>query len=157
MQFLRLIAVLAIALGALVFSSVTAVAKPSPSHAAVPTTGPITHDVENQAVSKVARAQFLAWQLGKIDRARYTDVLSQLITDEKVATSSQGLSRLGPLQKLEYVGVTGVEGLPPDNKTYLYHMICGAGAVYMQFSLTPTGKISSMLFRDKLDPDTSQQ
>lgn len=119
-----------------------------------PTTGPIAKAVEDPAISKIARAQFLAWQLGKIDRRRYTDVVSQLITDDKIASSSAGLSRLGPLQTLEFVGLTGVEGLPPDNKTYLYHMICGAGAVYMQFSLTPAGKISSMLFRDKLDnPD----
>jgi hypothetical protein len=153
MQLLRLAMVLALATCALGSASAPAGAAPtpSPSPAAVPTTGPIKHEPEDPAVSKVARAQFLAWQLGKVDRSRYTDVLSQLISAEKIANSSQGLSRLGPLEKLEYVGRATVDGLPPDNKSYVYHMVCGGGAVYMLFSLTPTGKISSMLFRNALD------
>lgn len=153
MQAIRLALALACTIGAfaVVHSAASARPSPAPSPGATPTVGPISHEPEDPAVTKVARAQFLAWQLGKLDRSRYTDVLSQLITDDRIANSSQGLSKLGPLQRIEWVGLTGVEGLAPNNKTYLYHMVCGTGAVFMQFSLTPAGKISSMLFRDQLD------
>ncbi len=105
---------------------------------------------EDPVATKVARQQFVAWQIGSIDRTGYTDELSALASPDQVASTSKALLQLGSLQKPEWAGFRLVEGVPPGSKTYLYKMLCSLGSVFMQFSITKEGKLAGIIFRDNL-------
>jgi hypothetical protein len=120
------------------------------THRATPTPAPTPVPPADPAVTKAAFQQFVAWQLGIIDRTRYTDEMNVLITPEKLTQSAKGLSALGALETAEYLGPKPASGVPPGSKTYVYRMHCSLGAVFMQFSVAPDGKVAAIIFRDNL-------
>ncbi|HEY5258184.1 MAG TPA: hypothetical protein VIJ12_07355 [Candidatus Baltobacteraceae bacterium] len=123
-----------------------AIARPHPAPAATPAPLP----PEDPAISKIAFGQFLAWQIGKVDRSRYTDAVDALMTPDTIAAAAQDLVSLGALQRVVWKGPSVAQGVPAGSKTYLYQVICSDGQVYMQFSIGPNGKLASMVFRKTL-------
>jgi hypothetical protein len=117
-----------------------------------PTPAPIATPLppEDPAITAIARKQFVLWQAGVISRDGYTDEMNQLVTPDKLAETSKELGHLGGLLHAVWAGPASADDVPQGSKTYVYHMVCSDGAVYMEFSIEPTGKIAGMLFRDDL-------
>jgi hypothetical protein len=105
---------------------------------------------EDPAITLIARKQFVAWQASIVNHGLYTDEMNALMTPDKVTETSKALGQLGALQHAVWAGPATAEDVPPGTKTYLYHMLCADGQVYMEFSIEPTGKFAGMLFRDNL-------
>jgi len=117
---------------------------------ATPTPSPAPLPPEDPAGTKAARQLFVTWQLGVIDRTKYTDELNALATDDQLQHTSVQLAGLGSLKTLDWLGYRHADGVPDGSKTYVYRANCANGAVLMQFSITPLGKIAGIIFRDSL-------
>ncbi len=115
---------------------------PSPTYAPLPQPSP--------AIAAIARREFLAWQLGSIDRSRYVPQMADALSAEQVQKVSSELARLGALKDAVFVNYAKVDALPPTAVTYVYHMLCENGAVYMLFSLDGHGIIQFIQYRDTL-------
>jgi hypothetical protein len=146
----KLVALMLIVAASAVFS--VASSQPALARAthATPTPAPTPIGPEDPAASKIARQQFVAWQVGSLDRTRYTDDLNKLADDDQVSHTAAALRQLGALQSMEWMGYRSAEGVPEGSKTYVYRAHCANGSVLMQFSLAPDGKIAGMIFRDNL-------
>ena len=59
---------------------------------------------EDPAVTAIAHREFVAWQIGVVNKARYTPDLAAAITDDKIKQSSAALAQLGTFERSEYVG-----------------------------------------------------
>lgn len=105
---------------------------------------------EDPAITLIARKQFVAWQVASLNRDLYTDEMNGLMTPDKVTETSKALAQLGALEHAVWAGPATADDVPAGSKTYLYHMLCAGGQVYMEFSIEPTGKLAGMLFRDNL-------
>jgi hypothetical protein len=141
--------VLAVAVSTAAYSAVA----PQPAQArahATPTPAPTPLPPEEPDATKVARQQFVAWQLGTLDRARYTDELNGLADADAVTKTSAALTQLGSLQSMEWLGYRTAPGVIAGTKTYLYRVHGSRGTVLMQFSIQPDGKIAGIIFRDNL-------
>jgi hypothetical protein len=115
----------------------------------VPTAAP----PEDPAVTAIAHREFVSWQIGVVNKARYTPDLAAAITDDKVKQSSTALAALGTFERSEYLGPASVADAQPgeDVHGYVYRMICSEGAVYMNLALSgPENKVAFIGFRDKL-------
>ena len=123
-----------------------AAARPHPTPTATPTPLPL----EDPAISKIALGQFLAWQIGKVDRRRYTDAVDAMMTPDTIAAAARDLVSLGALQRVVWEGPSVAQGVPAGSKAYLYLVICSDGQVYMQFFIGPDGKLASIVFRKTL-------
>ena len=90
---------------------------------------------EDPAVTAIARREFVAWQTGVVNKARYTPDLAAAITDDKVERRSTALAALGPFERSDYVGPATIADAEPgeDVRGYFYRMICSEGAVYMNW------------------------
>ena len=117
---------------------------------ATPTPSPTPIPPEDLAVTKIARQQFVGWQVGVIDRSTYTAELNALADKDQLSHTAAALSQLGYLKSMEWQGFRAAEGIPDGSKTYLYRAHCSRGSVLMQFSITPAGKIGGIIFRDNL-------
>lgn len=117
---------------------------------ATPTPSPEPLAPEDPVATKVARQQFVAWQVGTLDRARYSPELNALADQDQVTHTAAALSQLGFLQSMEWMGYRSAEGVPPGSKTYVYKAHCSRGSVLMQFTITPLGKIAGIIYRDNL-------
>jgi len=140
---------LAVAVSTAAYSAVA----PQPAQArghATPTPSPTPLPPEDPAASKVARQQFVAWQLGTLDRSRYTDDLNALADADAVTKTSAALTQLGSLQSMEWLGYRQAAGVVAGTKTSVYRVHCSIGSVLMQFSIQPDGKIAGIIFRDNL-------
>jgi len=140
---------LAVAVSAAAFSAVAPRPAQARSHA-TPTPSPTPLPPEEPDATKVARQQFVAWQLGTLDRSRYTDDLNALADADAVTKTSAALTQLGSLQSMEWLGYRQAAGVIPGTKTYVYRVHCSIGSVLMQFSIQPDGKIAGIIFRDNL-------
>jgi len=140
---------MAVAVTAFAFSAVAPQPAAARSHA-TPTPAPTPLPPEEPGATKVARQQFVAWQLGTLDRTRYTDELNGLADADAVSHTSAALSQLGSLQSMEWLGYRAAAGVPPGTKTYVYRAHCSRGTVLIQFSIEPDGKIAGIIFRDNL-------
>jgi hypothetical protein len=129
---------------ALLFAS-PAGARPKPT----PTPSPTVAPVADPAITKLARQQFLAWQIGTIDKTLYSPDLLAKATDEKIADVSRHIAPLGALISLDYVAPFTGEGFPTDAKGYIYQMNCSNGKIFEEIVLTG-GKIGYLYFRDTL-------
>jgi hypothetical protein len=118
--------------------------------AATPTPAPTAPPSADPAITKLARQQFLAWQLGSIDRSLYDPQLVPQLTDAKVEDTSKHIAPLGALESTVFVGQFGGVDIPPDAHGYIYQMICSNGKVYQWMVITPGGKIATMYFRDTM-------
>jgi len=140
---------LVVAVSTVAYSAVA----PQPAAArtrATPTPAPTPLPPEDPDATKVARQQFVSWQLGVLDRSRYTDELNGLADADSVTKTSAALTQLGSLQSMEWLGYRQAAGVPAGTKTYVYRVHCSIGSVLMQFSIQPDGKIAGIIFRDNL-------
>jgi hypothetical protein len=103
---------------------------------------------EDPAITLIARKQFVAWQAASVNRDLYTDALNDMMTLDKMAGVSKALGLLGPLEQVVWAGPAIAKDVPAGSKTYVYHMLCADGQVYMEFSIEPTGKLAGLLFRN---------
>ena len=139
------LAVLALVAGALIFAA-PAGARPQPTPSPSPTVAPSA----DPAITKLARQQFLAWQLGSLDRSLYDPQLVPQLTDAKIADTSKHIAPLGALISTSFIGSFAGEDFPPDAHGYIYQMVCTNGKVYQWMVVTGAGKIATMYFRDTL-------
>jgi hypothetical protein len=146
----KLVALLLIVAASAALSAVATQPAVARAAHASPTPAPTPLPPEDPAASKVARQQFVAWQVGVLDRTRYTDDLNKLADADQVTHTAAALSQLGALQSMEWMGYRSAEGVPEGSKTYIYRAHCSRGTVLMQFSLSPQGKIAGIIFRDNL-------
>jgi len=117
---------------------------------ATPTPSPTAAPVADPAISKLARQQFLAWQIGTIDKSLYSPDLLAKATDDKIADVSKHIVPLGALISMDYIAPFSGEDFPPDSKGYIYQMNCSNGKIYEEIVLNATGKIGYLYFRDTL-------
>ena len=141
---IKLVAVAALL--SLVPMAAVAKAHPTPAPTATPSPPP-----EDPAITTVARREFVSWQAGSLDLARYSNDAKPQLTDDKVAKTSKLLAQLGALVRTEWIGTVAFDNAPPGVKGYLYRMVCTQGAVYEQLAITADGKVTGIFFRDKLD------
>jgi hypothetical protein len=116
---------------------------------ATPSPSPTVAPVADPAITKLARQQFLAWQIGTIDKSLYAADLLAKATDEKIADVSRHIAPLGALISLDYIAPFSGEDFPADAKGYIYQMNCSNGKIYEEIVLTG-GKIGYLYFRDTL-------
>ncbi|MGR4064927.1 MAG: hypothetical protein ACLQPV_05720 [Vulcanimicrobiaceae bacterium] len=149
------------AFGILGFVLVLALAGPAAPVSARPhaTATPVPTPVpaEDPAVTAIAHREFVSWQIGVVNKSRYTADLAAQITDDKVKQSSAALAALGTFERSEYLGPAMVADAQPgeDVHGYVYRMVCSEGAVYMNLALSgPDNKVAFIGFRDKLHDET---
>jgi hypothetical protein len=123
-----------------------AIARPTK---ATPSPSPTVAPVADPAITKLARQQFLAWQIGTIDKSLYTADLLSKATDDKIADVSRHIAPLGALISMDYVTPFSGEDFPADAKGYIYQMNCSNGKIFEEIVLTG-GKIGYLYFRDTL-------
>jgi hypothetical protein len=114
------------------------------------TPAPTPTPVEDPAITKVARQQFVQWQAGTVNRSLYASEVVSKMTDDKIADTARALGKLGALTSMVYIG----RWINPDMPTlngYIYQMRCVEGNVYQWLELQPDGKIASIIFKDRLD------
>ena len=140
---------LAVAISTAAYSAVTPQPAQARSHA-TPTPAPTPLPPEEPDATKVARQQFVAWQIGTVDRSRYTAELSGLADADALSHTSAALAQLGSLQSMEWLGYRTAAGVTAGTKTYVYKAHCSQGTVLIQFSIQPDGKIAGIIFRDNL-------
>jgi hypothetical protein len=116
---------------------------------ATPTPSPTAAPVADPAITKLARQQFLAWQIGTIDKSLYSPDLLAKANDAKIADVSRHIAPLGALISLDYIAPFSGEDFPPDAKGYIYQMNCSNGKIFEEIVLTG-GKIGYLYFRDTL-------
>jgi len=143
----RSFATSALALAAVVALSPAAPARPHPSP--TPTATP-TPPPEDPAVTIVARREFVAWQAGVVDKARYAAQTQAQLTDDKVLATSKALSVSGALVQTKWLGFATYENPPPPGvKSYVYEMLCSEANIYVRLTIGPDGKIDGIFFSDK--------
>lgn len=145
---LRAGAVALVALLALALAPTVAPARPAPTPA--PTATPVA----DPAVTKIARQQFLAWQIGSIDKSLYSPQVVTKLTDAKVADVSAHVAPLGALLSVVYVGPFIGYDVPTDARGYIYKMVCANGTLYQWMIIDAQGKIATIFFRDTLTTET---
>lgn len=138
------LAIVGLLAAALLFAG-PAGARPAPTPSPSPTVPPVA----DPAITKLARQQFVAWQIGTIDKSLYSPELLAKATDEKIADVSRHIAPLGALISMNYIAPFSGEDFPPDAKGYIYQMICSNGKIYEEIVLTG-GKIGYLYFRDTL-------
>jgi hypothetical protein len=121
-------------------------AHPTPTPSATPVPPP-----EDPVVTRVARREFVSWQAGSVDSNRYADVAKPKLQADKIASIAQNLGALGAFVRSEYIAPVYLENPPPGIKAYLYRMVCTEGAVYEEIILDAQGKVTGIVFRDKLE------
>jgi hypothetical protein len=143
-----------VALVAALLLAIPAFARPA---APTPSPAPTAAPVADPAVTKIAVQQFLAWQVGTIDKALYDPRLLANMDDAKIADVSKHIAPLGALISTQFIGPFSGEDFPADAKGYIYQMTCANGKMYEELVLTGTAggsaagsKIGYMYFRDKL-------
>lgn len=114
----------------------TPAASPGPNSTAPP-------PVEDPAITAQARAQFIAWQSGKIDRSLYNAEANKQLTDALIADVAGKLSPLGPPTKVNFVDKSTADG----NTIYTYAVDTAKGRVQMLLALDGSHKISGIFFR----------
>ena len=120
----------------------------APSPAPTATLSPPPEDAN---ITKIARREFVSWQAGNVDLDRYSANAKAQLTPDKIASTSKQLGLLGALVQTEWYSPMVFDGAPPGVKGYLYHMVCTQGAVYEQLVIDAQGKITGIVFRDKLE------
>lgn len=122
--------------------------------APAPTPAPTPTPVADPAVTRVARQQFLAWQIGAIDPTLYAAPLIPKLTPAKIKDVSNHVAPLGALINVVYIGPFIGQGIPASAHGYIYRMDCTNGNLYQWMIIDAQGKIASIFFRDKLTTET---
>lgn len=111
-------------------------APPSPMPMASLAPAPVATG-EDPTVTKIAIAEFAAWQAGKVDSSRYT----QPIPDAAMAQVHTGLATLGTVKSVTYLGKQSAQGVMLDR--YRFDCMNGSAieSIYVQ-----NGKIAGIFF-----------
>jgi hypothetical protein len=112
--------------------------RPAPPAAATSLPG------EDPAITARARAEFLAWQSGQIDRAKYAPTASDGFNDALVARVATELTAMGAPNSFIFRGKLQN---PAGAAIYAYLIPCANSAVWMTFGLDSTGKIAGIAFQ----------
>jgi hypothetical protein len=118
---------------------------------ATPTPQPTPTPVADPAITKLARAQFVQWQAGTVNKSLYADQVAAKLTDSMIADTSQRLGQLGALTDMVYLGRWINPDAPPDTRGYIYQMRCTGGNIYLWMALDGQGKIAWFTFKNRLD------
>jgi hypothetical protein len=129
---------------ALVPAMALAHSRPAPAPSVTPSPPP-----PPAGITQIARREFVSWQVGSVDVARYAPQTQKGMTPQHIQQTSDQLRTFGPLEHIEWISPLTVPG-GTGAKAYLYRMICGAGKVYEVLTIGADGKIDGILFRDKL-------
>jgi hypothetical protein len=109
---------------------------PAPAMSPAPTPAP--------AMSAAARAEFEAWQSGKIDLTHYIPEAKAQFTDSAVSQiSAQYLHPLGAVKTFGYVRQMTVQGMT----VYVYLATCANGSLEELISWNADGKVQFIFFR----------
>jgi hypothetical protein len=111
----------------------------APAATATLTPGP----ARSPAVVSAARAEFEAWQSGKIDASRYSAYARTQFTDATVAQVSQGLQTLGPIKTFTFVRQLTIQGMKVD----VFRAACANGSFDELIAWDSAGKIPFIYFR----------
>jgi hypothetical protein len=121
-------------------ASTPAAAAPAPAVTATPTPGP----APAPALVGAARAEFEAWQSGKIDLSRYIPEARAQFTDSAVnQISSKYLRPLGPVKTFTFVHQMVVGGMV----VYVFRAACANGTLDELISWNSAGKVQFIFFR----------
>jgi hypothetical protein len=121
---------------------------------ATPTPSPSPTPVADPAITKLARAQFVQWQAGSINKNLYSQQVLTKLSDAKIEDTSRALGQLGALTEVAYLGRWIDSSFPPGARGYIYQMRCVSGKIYLWLALDANGKIATILFKDRLDVET---
>lgn len=117
---------------------------PTASPVAVPTPSPAPGPTPAPRISAAARAEFEAWQAGKIDLDHYFAEARVRFTDTTVKQiASQYLQPLGAVTAFTYVRQMVVSG----QTLYVFRATCANGSVDELISWDSAGKIQFIYFR----------
>jgi hypothetical protein len=119
---------------------------PPPAPAASPAATP-TPVAESPAVDKRAKAEFLAWQKGSLDKSQYTNRLSDVATDAVVTQVSPQLKALGDVLTVQFTAGWVLKAVDVNDNAYQYLVTCSKGSMMMLYVLTPEGKVDGIKFR----------
>jgi hypothetical protein len=97
---------------------------------------------DDPKMHKLAVRQFLAFQGGTVERARYSNDVNAQLNDELLTASERALAALGALQTVNFRGISHTKNV----NVYVYRMTCEHGSIDMEFALQPDGKIAVLLF-----------
>lgn len=97
---------------------------------------------EDPAVTAAVKAQFLAWQAGKVEHAQYTADASRQFTPELVAQVSAQLRPLGEPTKLSLLDGRVQNGV----RLYVYAIDATKGKVQVLYAVDASGKIAGIRF-----------
>ena len=114
------------------------------------TPAPTPTPIEDPAITKIARQQFVQWQAGEVNKTLYAPPVIERLTDDKIADTSRVLGQLGALTSMVYVG-RWVNPDMPQLSGYIYQMRCVTGNIYLWLELQSDGKIASIVFKNRLD------
>ena len=114
------------------------------------TPAPTPTPVEDPAITKIARQQFVQWQAGEVNKTLYAPQVLARLTDDKVADTSRILGQLGALTGMVYIG-RWINPDMPELSGYIYQMHCISGNIYLWLALQADGKIASIVFKNRLD------
>jgi hypothetical protein len=121
------------------------------SHA---TPSPSPTPVADPAITKIARAQFVQWQAGVVNKSLYSGALVPQLTDQKIADTSRALGQLGALSDAVFIGNWIDPNFPAGTRGYIYQMRCVVGSVYLWMALDANGKIARFFMRNRLEAVT---
>jgi hypothetical protein len=133
---------LAAAAGGTALAGVAPTAGPqaSAAPAAAATNAP---PAEDPAVTAEAKAQYAAWETGKIDRSKYSADASKQLTDAMVTDVSGKLAPFGDPKSFTFLDKSVLNG----NAVYTYGVETPKGKLQMLLALDGAGKISGIFFR----------
>ena len=130
----------ALALG--LFAPAAADSTPSPAPSASAAASPAELP-EDKAVTARARAEFIAWQSGTIDRTHYTKPAADAFSDAVIAQVSPQIKALGALTTMTFVSAHPYQG----DVIYRYTLACANGNALYTYVINGDGKIDGIFFK----------
>jgi hypothetical protein len=112
-----------------------AAASPAPTPTALP---------DDPAIDKRAKAEFLAWQSGKLDKSHYSKALDAAATDDAVAKVTPQLKALGDLKSVVF---TAGWVIAPGKNAYQYLVTCSTASMLMLYVVSPPATVEGVRFR----------
>ena len=117
---------------------------PTATPAASPSAQPAaTTNGESAAIRDRVKAEFAAWQSGKIDRTGYSAEALAAFTDATVANVSTQLKTLGAPAQFKFQNATTDRG----DTIVVYRVECAKGDLRMVLVLNTENKIDGIAFR----------
>jgi hypothetical protein len=117
----------------------------SPSPAPAPLAAP-DNPPENPLVTARVRQEFLDWQSGRIDRARYSPEAGGTYADAFIKLVQPDLAEIGAPQTVTYRTTSVLLG----DFVYRYEISGNSGVISVLYSLDGRGKTDTIVFTPKI-------